>query len=117
MLDIPCLNNVTKIDVNDEKLLVERTLEDSVEIFELDKPALLSVSSEINTPSVPAMKDIMKAGKKPVKEMVQEENSNNYIEVLSEKAPEKTERQQLIFEEASDEAIDKIVSYIKSEAL
>lgn len=60
---MPALNNVTGIKPAGEGVLeVERTLEDEVEVLEVPLPAVLSVSSEINTPSVPAMRDIMRAG-------------------------------------------------------
>ena len=66
LLDWPTLNNVTSIQPNGDTVLVERTLENSTEVFEVALPAVLSVSSEINVPTVPAMRDIMQAGKKPV---------------------------------------------------
>lgn len=46
LLDWPTLNNVTSIQPNGDTVLVERTLENSTEVFEVALPAVLSVSSE-----------------------------------------------------------------------
>ena len=45
LLDWPTLNNVTSIQPNGDTVLVERTLENSTEVFEVALPAVLSVSS------------------------------------------------------------------------
>ena len=50
------------------ELLVERSLEDEVEVLEVPLPAVLSVTTDINQPRLPTMKEILKAGKKPVTE-------------------------------------------------
>lgn len=117
LLDLPTLNNVTNIAIEDGKVVADRTLEDSVEVFELTMPCVLSLSSEINTPSIPAMRDIMQAGRKPVEEVSQSLKEDDHIEVISEVAPEQADRQQLIFEEADDDAIENVIKYIKAEAL
>ena len=97
---------------------MERTLEDSVEVLEMPLPAVLSVSSEINTPSVPAMRDIMRAGKKPVNVLeVSLDEAKPAVETISELAPEQQERRQEIVEGDGEEAIDALVRFLKKEAL
>lgn len=65
MLGWVTVNSVSKIDYDGEKLKLERTVEDGVEVFEASLPAVLSVTSDINVPRIPSMKDILGAGKKP----------------------------------------------------
>ncbi len=118
LLGLPTVNNVTAITPKDGAVEVERTLEDSVEVLEMPLPAVLSVSSEINTPSVPAMRDIMRAGKKPVNVLeVSLDEAKPAVETISELAPEQQERRQEIVEGDGEQAIDALVRFLKKEAL
>ena len=66
LLNVPTINSVSKIvSVADGKVTVERTLEDEVETLEMPLPAVISVTSDINEPRIPSMKQILGAGKKP----------------------------------------------------
>lgn len=116
LLDLPVVNNVTGIKVtSDTTLEVERTLEEEVEILEVSLPAVLSVSSEINVPSVPNMREIMKAGKKPVNLLTIEEDLSPSTNTLEQLAPKQQERRQEIIESDNEEAVDALVSFLKKE--
>lgn len=118
LLNLPVLSNVINIVVNGDVLEVQRAVGSSVETFEVPMPAVLSVSSEINTPSVPSMMDIMKAGKKPVNTLeINLDELKSSVEVLEELAPEEQERRQEIIEGDDDETIDTLVTFLKKEAL
>lgn len=67
LLGIPCVNAVSKIEKAGDKVLVERSLENEVEVIELPLPAAVCVTSDINTPRIPTMKAILGAGRKPTK--------------------------------------------------
>ena len=66
MLGLPSLNAISKITPGNGVVTVERTLENEVEVLEVPLPAVLSVSTDINTPRIPSMKAILGANKKPV---------------------------------------------------
>ncbi|MDX7077811.1 putative electron transfer flavoprotein FixA, partial [Citrobacter freundii] len=67
MLDVPAINGVSKIlSLTDSTLTVERELEDEVETLSIPLPAVIAVSTDINTPQIPSMKAILGAAKKPV---------------------------------------------------
>lgn len=66
-LGIPCVNAVSHIEKTATGVLVERSLENEIEVIELPLPAAVCVTSDINTPRIPTMKAILGAGKKPVK--------------------------------------------------
>ena len=118
LLGLPTLNNVTAVSVEGETLTVERTLEDSVEIYEVSMPAVLSVSSEINIPAVPAMRDIMGAGKKPVNALnLPFEEITSPTTTLEELAPEQQERRMEIIEGDGEEAVAALVQFLKKEVL
>ena len=65
-LGVPSVNGVVKIEANGETITAERKLEDVVEVVELPTPCVLAVSPDVALPRIPGMKDILKAGKKPM---------------------------------------------------
>lgn len=116
LLGLPAVNNVTGIKSAGEGVLeVERTLENEVEVLEVPLPAVLSVSSEINVPSVPAMRDIMKAGKKPVEKLDCPDCGEASLRTLEQLAPEQQERRQELVEGDGDEAVDALIRFLKKE--
>ena len=116
LLGLPAVNNVTGITPAGEGVLhVERTLENEVEVLEVPLPAVLSVSSEINVPSVPAMRDIMKAGKKPVGKLGCPDCGEPSLRTLEQLAPEQQERRQELVEGDGEEAVDALVRFLKKE--
>ncbi len=118
LLDVPTLNHVTGITVKGDVLEVERTLEDEVEVLEVTLPAVLSVTSDIHTPGVPAMKEIMKAGKKPVNVLdVAVADIAGSTALVSQLAPEAAERRQQVVEGDGADAVDALVAFLKKEVL
>lgn len=116
LLKLPVINNVTGIKAASEGVLeVERTLEDEVETLEVSLPAVLSVSSEINVPAVPSMREIMKAGKKPVNELTISDTMDASTQMLEQFAPAQQERRQEIVEGDGAEAVDTLVQFLKKE--
>jgi Electron transfer flavoprotein, beta subunit len=64
-LGIPAVNGVSKIlSLTDNTLTVERELEDETETLAIPLPAVVAVSTDINTPQIPSMKAILGAAKK-----------------------------------------------------
>lgn len=118
LLDIPVVNNVTGIKVSGEGALeVERTLEDEVEVLLVSLPAVLSVSSEINVPAVPCMREIMRAGKKPVTVLNAAGDIAPVTKMIEQLAPEQQERRQEIMEGDNAEAVEALVSFLRKEGL
>ncbi|MDI6993306.1 electron transfer flavoprotein, partial [Escherichia coli] len=56
ILQLPVINAVSAIQPQGNTLVIERTLEDDVEVIELSVPAVLCVTSDINVPRIPSMK-------------------------------------------------------------
>lgn len=119
LLGVPTVNNVTDIKpAGDGVLHVERTLEDEVEVLEVTLPAVICVSSEINVPSVPAMREIMRAGKKPVNVLdAAAAEDATCLAMLEELAPEQQERRQEVIEGDGEDAVDALVQFLKKECL
>lgn len=117
LLGVPALNNVTGIEVSGDGLEVERTLEDEVEVLFVPLPAVLSVSSEINIPAVPNMREIMRAGKKPVTPLAAAADISSSTEMIEQLAPEQQNRRQEIVEGDNGDAVDALIQFLKKEGL
>jgi len=118
-LEVPTLNGVSKIvSADSDKLTVERTLESEVEILEVPLPAVISVSTDINVPTIPGMKAILGAGKKPVNAMtladLGNEEGSALVEMVEVKAPKKKERKNVIIEGDGDDQIAEFVSHLRT---
>ncbi|HWR06814.1 electron transfer flavoprotein [Sporomusa sp.] len=119
LLNLPTINSVSKITIEGMNVIVERTLEAEVEILEISLPAVLSVTSDINVPRIPGMKQILAAGKKATVawniadlDLCQPVKS---VENLETKAPQQAERKQDILEGDSDEVVKKFLEKIIKE--
>lgn len=112
LLNIPTINGVSKIiSIDSEKIIVERSLENELEVLEIRLPALISVSTDINVPSIPGMKAIISAGKKPINVVDFNGEDTNLVELVNVKAPQKKERKHIIIEGDSS---DKVAEFIKN---
>ena len=110
----PVVNAATKITCKGDVLEVERTLEDAVEVVEVELPAVISVTPDVAEPRIPGMKDILAAGKKPMNVAGASDVAAAAIEVVDCKAPEQADRKLEIFDASEDGAIDSFVAAIKA---
>lgn len=111
------VNAVSKIEVVNDKLKIERSVEDGVEIFEINLPAVITVTSDINVPRIPSMKDIMAAGKKPATIWSKDDIGGLSAAVSNVKgvfAPEEKERLKNVIEIADEEGINAFVEQIRT---
>ncbi|NLI91292.1 MAG: electron transfer flavoprotein [Peptococcaceae bacterium] len=121
MLNIPTINGISKITPEGNKIIAERTLGNEIEVLEISLPAVVSVTTDINLPRIPSMKNILAAGKKPIIEWdlsaVGLQGVTKQTEVISTLAPENVERKKVIFEGESEEVIQKLFESIRKELL
>nr|WP_321258837.1 putative electron transfer flavoprotein FixA [uncultured Pseudodesulfovibrio sp.] len=118
-LEVPTINGISKIiSADNDKLTVERALENEVESLEIPLPAVISVSSDINVPTIPGMKAILGAGKKPVEAMnladLDHADNPALVEIVDIKAPEKKERKNIIIEGDGEDQIAEFVSHLRT---
>jgi electron transfer flavoprotein beta subunit len=110
------VNGVSAVSVNGDTLIVERTVEDGLEQLEVDLPAVLSVTSDINTPRIAGMKDILAAGKKPQTVWQASEagaNTANVTQTASILAPEQAERKQVIISGDGEAEIAELAEHLR----
>lgn len=115
LLDLPVMNEVNSIAAQDGSIKVERVLESEVEVLEIPVPAVISVTSEINIPTIPGMRDIMSAGKKPVNEVaVDLSTAVQGTELVSDLAPVQKDRKLQIVKGDTDEMVDALVQFLNN---
>ncbi|MBJ9047566.1 electron transfer flavoprotein FixA [Citrobacter braakii] len=116
-LNIPAINGVSKIlSLTDSTLTVERELEDEVETLSIPLPAVIAVSTDINTPQIPSMKAILGAAKKPVQVWSPADIGLSSAQVYSEQhvaAPKQRERQRVVIEGDGEEQIAAFVENLR----
>ncbi len=63
-LGIPHVTYVQKIrEISEDKMIVERMIEDGYQVIEVKLPALITVVKDINEPRIPSLRGMMKAKK------------------------------------------------------
>ena len=65
-LGLPRANVVTKMEIQDKKVICRRQIEGGEEVMELPMPCLISAQKGLNEPRFPSLKGIMAAKKKPI---------------------------------------------------
>ncbi|MCD8317075.1 MAG: electron transfer flavoprotein [Eggerthellaceae bacterium] len=120
ILGWPSVNYVDEITFDGDIVTAERDLEDGVEIVSVELPCTLSVTSTINVPSLPMMKAILGAGKKPVEDLSAADAGIDLtpsIELVASELPAQPGRQQIILEGDADEVAGKLVSALRTDQL
>lgn len=115
-----CLNAVDAVQVQDEVLIAERVLEKEIETVSVPLPAVLSVTSSINTPPRPNMRAVLSAGKKPFTVWTPAELELTYddtLNIVSTLAPKSVDRKGIIVEGDADAAAAELVKLLKGEGI
>lgn len=113
--------DVDSIALEGGKLVVDRLLEKKIEVLELPLPAVISVTTSINTPTRPNMRAVLAAGKKPVTVMTPEElevDAKPAMDIIGVVAPESVDRKQVILSaEDLNVTAAELVRCLKSEGV
>lgn len=108
-LHIPAINGVRNIlSLSEDTLIVERELEDEIETLHIPLPAVVAVSTDINSPQIPSMKAILGAAKKPVQVWSAADIGFSVAAGYSSQrvaAPKQRERQRIVIEGEGEEQI------------
>ena len=125
-LDLPQATYVRKIrEIGDGKIVVERLIEEGVEVVEVPLPALLTVVKEINEPRLPSLKGKMRARKAEIRKLTQAElklpaenigTDGSPTRVVSIFSPPPREGGEM-YEGEVDEVTDKLIAALEKEGL
>ncbi len=120
ILDLPQVTYVKSLEVDGRKVKAVRSLEDILEEVEVELPVLITVVSEINEPRIPAVTQILRAGRKPKKILKPADLSSTvvegrFVETFSNRAPVQ-ERKGILFKEGLKE-LPSLVQALKEEGV
>ncbi|NLV17113.1 MAG: electron transfer flavoprotein subunit beta/FixA family protein [Syntrophomonadaceae bacterium] len=120
ILDLPQITYVSSLEAEGNTVKAVRNLEDCFETVEAEMPVVVSVVSEINEPRIPAVTQILKAGRKP-KQIYSPaelgvEIAGSQIKTISNLAPEQ-DRKRLLFQEGVGQDVKSLVAALESEGL
>lgn len=116
LLDVPCINGVSKVNVDGSNVICERDLEQEIEVIEMSLPAVLSVTSDINVPKIPTMKAILGAARKPSNVMdlaALQVAVAPMVTTVSILAPESGDRLNKVIEGDGEEALAAFVEMLR----
>jgi electron transfer flavoprotein beta subunit len=118
ILNIPYLSYLRSITVEGNDVLGERLLERSVVSVRAHLPAIASVVSEINTPRIPTLLQIMAASKKEVKVIPVEQNAGlSRFFLIGRLSGQTRERKKTIFEGSTEEVTERLLDSLIREGL
>ncbi|MBE3587721.1 MAG: electron transfer flavoprotein subunit beta/FixA family protein [Thermoanaerobacteraceae bacterium] len=118
LLNIPCATYVNKLTFESNRFIVERKLDDGIEVLAITPPALVTVLPDINTPRLPGLKQVLAAGKKPVVKLGLDDLGQEYavrLKTLSVEAATMERRREKF--EASDADIHRFVEALIKEGV
>ena len=120
ILDLPQVSYVKSLEVDGRKAKAVRSLEDILEEVEVELPALITVVSEINEPRIPAVTQILKAGRKPRKilkpaDLSVQLTGGRWVDTLSNLAPFQ-ERKGILFKEGLKD-LPRLVQALREEGV
>jgi len=110
------VNSVSVLIKEEGRLRVERDGDNGLEVLEVELPAVITLSSDVNSPRIPTMRDILAAGKKPSTIWSLQDvgaSVENGAQVLSILAPETPERKKIVFDAADEASLDQFVAQLK----
>jgi len=116
LLNLPQVASVRELEILEGSARAVRDLEDALEVVEVDLPAVISVTSELNTPRLPPLSAILKAGRKPMHtwglddlELAADSigASASTVEVLSNLAPVQ-DRKEILFEDVEEGVVELV---------
>lgn len=79
LLDLPCINMISSLDLADGKAACKREIEGGIEIVESPLPLVVCTDKGINEPRYTSLKGVMAAKKKPLDEIAVTLDAPGYV--------------------------------------
>ena len=121
LLEIPHISTITKLEIEGEKVSVEKDVEGDVEYIESTLPVLVTAQQGLNDPRYPSLPGIMKAKKKPLSRLdlddldLEEEAVRAKTETTEVFLPPKKQAGKILEGELEDQ-VKELVQLLHSEA-
>jgi electron transfer flavoprotein beta subunit len=117
LLAVPLVSNVVAIEIEDDRLLVRRDMEDGYQTVRTTLPALLLSSTGLDEPRLPSLKGIMGAKKKPVESVSVNVEDEDRLRWDAPFVPEKTVAGTIVQDVPGPEAARQLVAWLREQKL
>lgn len=122
LLGIPCVTRASSVEVRDGRLLVERTLPDSLEVVEVSPPAALITGPEAGDLRYPKIADIKAAKGRPCEvlhlaDLGVEQSGARRVRLLDLTQPVRERRCQMVDGESGAEAGERLAALLQGEGV
>jgi electron transfer flavoprotein beta subunit len=121
LLDLPQVNVVSKLVVENGQIKARRDIEGGAELISVPLPCVLSAQKDLNIPRYPPMRRILMAKKKTIHRLsfadlsISEEESSPFVQIQEITLPEPRMAGE-VFSGPTKEAVAKLVAAIKEKA-
>jgi electron transfer flavoprotein beta subunit len=119
-LDAPLLSYVFEVGLENGSVEVEREIDEGIETLRAPTPAVITVVEAINDPRLPSLSEILQAKNKPLTALSADDlgvDTAPTVEIVENKAPEETRKQEIMEVDVPDEAAEWLVSNLESEGV
>ena len=100
---------ISKMDVNDNKVVITREIDEGLEMLELILPSIITCDLRLNEPRYASLPNIMKAKKKPIDELNKEDLEVDTTPRIKQlKVDEPSKRQKGIMVKDVNELVEKL---------
>ena len=113
LLGMPCITEVSKLEIGDGKATVEREIEGGTEVVESPMPCVLTAQKGLNEPRYPSLKGIMMAKKKPI-DVVEASGAEPRVETVGLSYPPDRPAGKIVGEGV--DAVPELVRLLREEA-
>lgn len=120
-LGIPHISTITKLELDGDKVIVEKDVEGDTEMIECGLPLLVTAQQGLNEPRYPSLPGIMKAKKKPLERLdaadlaINLEEIKAKTEVVGQYLPPQKKVGKILSGELKDQ-VQELVHLLHSEA-
>ncbi|WP_336037602.1 electron transfer flavoprotein subunit beta/FixA family protein [Halobacterium yunchengense] len=107
-LDLPCVNGVKSLSVDDGTVVAKREVTGGEEVYEVPTPAVVTVKEGLNEPRYPSVRSKMQARKQDVPNVAPERRGADTVRRVRLDAPEQDDTPAEVLGESADAADDVV---------
>ncbi len=115
LLDLPLVSSVIGLEIDGNRLLATRDMEDGHQTVEAEMPAVLLASSGLNQPRYPSLKGIMGAKKKPVEQITADGTAPDRVSWTEPYVPERTVSGTIVQDVPAADAAARLVAWLREQ--
>jgi electron transfer flavoprotein beta subunit len=117
LLNLPMVSSVMSLEVEGDRLVLKRDVEDGSQTVEAPMPALLMAITGLNEPRYPSLKGIMAAKKKPLDIVEPDATEPPRLSWSDPEAPERSMGGILVQDVPAEDAAQRLVAWLKEQKL